>query len=127
MVEAQKPADIEQLKKELADIKREVARKELEDIKREKMREELEELKAARLAPRQYTAPKLSIVTAIMAVLALLVAGYMLGTLYWLNMAAEIDKYLSGYGLPISGPVLLTVMAVVLALIGCGLVAVARK
>ena len=130
MVEERKPADIEELKKELADIKREMMRNELEDIKREKMRQELEEMKAEQAAKQEYHAPyrpRLSIVTAIMAALTLLIAGYVLGTLYGFNMAAEVDKYLINYNLPISGSILLTVIAIVLAFIGFGLVTVAKK
>jgi predicted unusual protein kinase regulating ubiquinone biosynthesis (AarF/ABC1/UbiB family) len=132
MVEEQKPADIEALKNELAEIKRDMMRKELEDIKREKMRQELEEMKAeqATKETQQYYVrhtPKLSILTAIMAVLALLVAGYMLGTVYGFNMAAEVDKYLISYNLPISGSLVVAIVAVVLAFIGLGLVTVAKK
>jgi predicted unusual protein kinase regulating ubiquinone biosynthesis (AarF/ABC1/UbiB family) len=132
MVEEQKPADIETLKNELAEIKRDMMRKELEDIKREKMRQELEEMKAEQATketPQYYVrhTPKLSILTAIMAVLALLVAGYMLGTVYGFNMAAEVDKYLISYNLPISGSLVVAIVAVVLAFIGLGLVTVAKK
>jgi hypothetical protein len=132
MVEEQKPADIEALKKELDEIKREMMRDELEDIKREKMWEELEEMKAeqASKAEQQYYkrhTPKLSIPTVIMAVLTLLMAGYMLGTVYWFDMAKEIDNYLVILHLPISGSILLTIVAVVLAFIGLGLVTVAKR
>lgn len=133
MVEEQKPADTEALKKELADIKREMMRKELEEIKREKMRQEFEELtaeQAKKQEPQQYYAPhkpRLSILTVIMAVLTLLVAGYMLGTVYGFNMAAEVDKYLISYNLPISGSLVVAIVGVVLAFIGLGLVTVAKK
>jgi hypothetical protein len=134
MVEEQKPtlSEIEALKKELADIKNEMMRKELEDIKREKMRQELEEIKAeqANKGQQQYYVrytPKLSILTVIMGVLALLVAGYMLGTVYSINMAAEVDKYLISYNLPISGSLVVAIVGVVLAFIGLGLVTVAKK
>lgn len=132
MVEEQKPADTEALKKELADIKREMMRKELEEIKREKMRQELEEMKAEQASKEQpqyyvHHKPGLSILTVIMAVLALLVAGYMLGTVYSFNMAAEVDKYLVSYNLPISGSLVVAIVGVVLAFIGLGLVTVAKK
>ncbi|HTX44372.1 MAG TPA: hypothetical protein VMC61_06540 [Methanocella sp.] len=132
MVEEQKPADIEALKNELAEIKREMMRNELDDIKREKMRQELEEMKAEQAAketPRYYVrhTPRLSILTVVMAVLTLLVAGYMLGTLFRYDLAAEADQYLIYYHLPISGSILLTVAAVVLAFTGLGFVTMAKK
>jgi hypothetical protein len=133
MVEEQKPAgDIEELKSELASIKKEMMLKELEDIKLEKMREELEEMKAENAAEGSqnryvYVKPKLSLVNTIAAVATLLVAGYILGTLYYYNLAGELNNYVVRYGLPISSTVLLTVVAVVLALIGLGLVTVARR
>jgi hypothetical protein len=134
MVEEQKPtpSEIEALKKELAEIKREMMIKELEDIKREKMRQELEELKAEQASnetQRYYVrhTPKLSILTVIMAVLALLVAGYMLGTVYGYDLAGEVDKYLISYNLPINGSLVVAIVAVVLAFIGLGLMTVAKK
>ena len=133
MVEEQKPSDIDALKKELADIKNEMARKELEDIKRDKMRLELEELKAEQAKTHvveQYYEPhkpKLSILTTIMAILTLAVAGYVLGTLYGYNLAAEADRYLTSYQLPISGSLLLTIASVVLIFIGLGFVTIAKK
>ncbi len=128
------PTEVEALKKEVADIKREMMRKELEEIKLKKMRQDLEELKAEEAGKskgqRQYNGghkPRLSIVTTIMAFLALLIAGYMLGTLYWFNMAAEVDKYLVSFNLPVGGPIVLTAIAIVLALIGLGLITEAKE
>jgi predicted phage tail protein len=136
MVEEQKSPGIEALKTELAEIKREKMRNELEEIKREKMRQELEEMKAERAAgatqqhyvrntPRH--TPKLSILTAIMAVLALLVAGYMLGTVYGYNFAGDVDQYLASFGLPAIGSIIVAIAGIVLALIGTGLMAMAKK
>ncbi len=128
------PTEVEALKKEVADIKREMMRKELEEIKLKKMRQELEELKAEEAGKSKgrpqyyaYTAPRLSIVTATMAALALLLAGYILGNLYWFNMAAEVDRYLAGLNLPVGGSMVLTAVAAVLALIGLAMVTVAKK
>ncbi len=134
IVEGQKPSpsDIEALKKELAEMKNEMMRKELEEIKREKMKEELEEMKAEsarQQAPRyvEVYMPQLSILNVIMAAAALLVAGYMLGNLYWFNMAAEVDKYLANYSFPTVGSLLLTVVSVILIFIGLGLITMAKK
>lgn len=132
MAEEQKPAaaDIEELKKELAGIKNDMMRKELEDIKRDKMRRELEEIKAEQAQKQPYYAPyvpRLSILTVIMAVATLLAAGYIIGTLYPFNLVAEVDKYLAGYGFPISTSLLLTVVAVILFFIGLGFVTMAKK
>lgn len=136
MAEEQKPAesDIETLKKELADIKNDMMRKELEEIKREKMRKELEELKAESAQkqeqPRRYVeryTPKLSILNCVMAACSLLLAGYLAGTIYYYDMAARVDTYLASYSLPISGTLVIAIASVVLALIGIGLVTVAKK
>ncbi len=133
MAEGQKPeeGDIAELKKELADIKRDMMRQELEDIKREKMRQELEEIKAEQAQKQQVYyeryVPRLSIITVIMATATLLAAGYVIGMLYPFNLVAEVDKYLTGYGLPIGAPLLLTIVSVVLFFIGLGLVTMAKK
>lgn len=132
MAEEQKPAetDIAELKKELADIKRDMMRQELEDIKREKMRQELEEIKAEQAQKQVYYehyVPRLSILTVIMATATLLAAGYIIGTLYPSNLVAEVDKYLVGYGLPIGASLLLAIVSLVLFFIGLGLVTMAKK
>ncbi len=135
MAEEQNPSgtDIEQLKKELADIKSEMMRKELEEIKREKMRKELEDIKAEKAqetAPQQYFVPyvpRLSYLTAAMAVATLLVAGYVIGTLYPYNLVPDIEKLLIQFSLPISGSIVLTIAAVVLAFIGVGFVTMVNR
>jgi len=133
MAEEQKPSttDVEELKKELADIKRDMMRQELEDIKQEKMREELKEIKAEQAQKQQVYyeryVPRLSIITVIMATATLLAAGYVIGMLYPLNLVAEVDKYLTGYGLPIGAPLLLTIVSVALFFIGLGLVTMAKR
>jgi hypothetical protein len=133
MVDEQKPAssDIEVLKKELASIKNDMMRKELEEIKREKMREELEELKAeqaqkgqANYAPYK---PKLSILTVVVAGATLMGAGYILGTVYSFDLAAEVEKELVPLGLPIGGVLLLTIIGIVLAFLGLGLITTAKR
>ncbi len=133
MAEGQKPeeGDIAELKKELADIKRDMMRQELEDIKREKMRQELEDIKAEQAQKQQIYyeryVPRLSILTVIMATATLLAAGYIIGMLYPFNLVTEVDRYLTGYGLPIGAPLLLTIISVVLFFIGLGLVTMAKK
>ncbi|WP_174591070.1 hypothetical protein [Methanocella conradii] len=131
MAEEQKPFDIEELKKELADIKSELMRKELEEIKHEKMRQELEELKAEQAQkhePQRYSRlPRLSIITALMAVLTLVMAGYMLGTLFTYNLAGDIDKYIASYNYPISGSMVVAIVSVVLIFIGLGFVTMAKR
>lgn len=125
-------ADIEAMKKELAGMKNEMMRKELEEIKRERMKDELEEMKAEhakKREPRRYTqhAPKLSIPNLIMAALALLMAGFMIGTLYGFNLAGEIDRLIGGFSLPVNGPVIVTIASVALILVGLGLITIAKK
>jgi hypothetical protein len=133
MVEEPKTSDIAELKKELAEIKNEMMRKELEEIKLEKMRKELEEMKAdqaQKTVPQQYYAPyrpQLSIITVAFAGLALLIAGYIAGTLYPLSLAGELDKYLAANNIPIGGALLLAIVSVVLAFIGLGFVTIAKK
>jgi|GEM_PF-4541149 len=136
MAEEQKPAqpDIEALKRELADIKNDMMRKELEEIKREKMKKELEELKAESIQkqepPRRYVeryTPKLSIPNVIMAAFSLLLAGYLIGTLYSYDVVAQVDKYLASNSLPISGTLVVAIASVVLAFVGIGLITVAKK
>jgi hypothetical protein len=128
VVEEKTPSDMEELKKELAAIKSELMRKELEEIKREKMRQELEELKAEQAQGQMAPAlPRLSIITALMAVLTLVIAGYMLGTLFPFCLAGEVDGYIAGYGYPISGSMVVAIVSVVLIFIGLGFVTMAKR
>ena len=77
------------MKKELADIKNEMMKKELEEIKRERMKKELADIKAERevkpIVPKSEYNPMrnpLLIPAMIVAMLALLAAGYLISTLY---------------------------------------------
>lgn len=132
MVEEQKPSDVEALKKELVEIKNEMMRKELEAIKREKMRQELEELKAeqAEKGPEvRYVRykPVLSIPTTLMAIFTLVAAGYMIGTLFPYNLAADVDRSIAGYGFPITGAMVVAIVGVAFIFIGLGFVTMAKK
>jgi uncharacterized protein YacL len=109
-------------------------RKELEEIKREKMKKELEELKAEsalkREPPRRYVeryTPKLSIPNVVMAAFSLLLAGYLIGTIYGYDVSAQVDNYLVSYSLPISGTLVIVIVSIVMAFIGVGLITVAKK
>lgn len=121
------------MKKELSDIKNELMKKELEDIKRERMRQELEEIKAerephpAKEAPYVPPVRRLSISTVIMAAFTLLVAGYLIGTLFYFDVAGTLDKLLVGFSLPVTGYVTVVVASALIALIGMGLIVMARK
>jgi ribosome-binding ATPase YchF (GTP1/OBG family) len=142
MAEEQKqiPAeDIEAMKKELAEIKSEMMKKELEDIRREKMWKELEEMKAESKqgqelpkAPQktQYIAPyegKVSIPNVFIASAALLAAGYMICTLYTFNIAAEVDKLIARFQVPITGTMIVAIASAILVFVGIGMVTIARK
>lgn len=132
MVEEQNPpaqADIESMKKELADIKNEMMRKELEEIKRERMKKELADIKAERevkpVVPKSEYNPvrnPLLIPAMIIAIMSLLAAGYMIGTSYSYNVSGAVDQLISGYSLPVSGNIIVIVASIVLVLIGAGLV-----
>ncbi len=80
--------EIDAFKKELAEVKADMMRKELEDIKKERMRKELDELKKERAVPQkpvyvQVPAPTaLSLPNLAFAALMLLIAGYLIGTVY---------------------------------------------
>ena len=128
--------EIESFRKELADIKADLMRKELEEIKRERMRKELEVLRAEReSAPAgppktvyvQSPPPGLSWLNFAGAVVMLLVAGYMVGTIFTNDLAGKVDSYQSGLPLQVPGNIVIAAMAIIIAAIGAGLVTIARK
>jgi hypothetical protein len=130
--------ELESFKKELADIKADMMRKELEEIKKERMRKELEELKKERsenTAAQQLKAvyvqppvqPALSLPNIIASALMLLIAGFLAGTAYSMNVAASIDDLLKGFGLPAIGSLIVAALALVLAVFGVALMTIARK
>ncbi len=137
MAEEQGPAtqaDMETMKKELADIKNEMMKKELEEIKRERMKKELADIKAEReakpIVPKSEYKPvgnPLLIPAVILAMLSFLLAGYLIGTLYGFNVSSKVDQLISGYSLPVSGTILVLTASVVLVLIGAGLTFLAKN
>jgi hypothetical protein len=137
MAEEQKPvpqADIEAMKKELADIKNEMMKKELEEIKRERMKKELADIKAERetkpIVPRAEYKPvgnPLLIPAVIIAILLFLAAGYMLGTLYGFDVGGTVDRLIAGYSLPASGTTIVFAASLVFVLIGAGLIFLAKN
>lgn len=137
MAEEQNPAaqaDIETMKKELAEIKNELMKKELEAIKRERMKKELADIKAEReakpIVPRAEYKPvgnPLLIPAVIIAMVLFLVAGYMIGTLYSFDVSGTVDQLIAGYSLPVSGTTLVFAASLALALIGAGLIFLAKN
>jgi hypothetical protein len=137
MAEEQKPAtqaDIETMKKELADIKNEVMKKELEAIKHERMKKELADIKAEReskpIVPKAEYKPvgnPLLIPAVIIAILLFLVAGYMIGTLYGFDVSGTVDQLISGYSLPVEGATIVFAASLALAVIGAGLIFLAKN
>ena len=128
------PEELQSFKQELADVKADLMRKELEEIKNERMRKELDEIKKERESQAVSTRPtmrarnpELSIPTLLFAALSLIIAGYLIGTLYVINVTAEIDNLLKSYGLPMFGIVVVIVLAVILALLGAGMITIAKK
>ena len=128
------PEELQSFKQELADVKADLMRKELEDIKKERMRKELEDIKKERESqtvpahPVMHARnPKLSISTLLFATLSLIIAGYLIGTLYAINVTAVIDNLLITYGLPALGIVVILALAVILALLGAGMITIAKK
>jgi hypothetical protein len=132
--------EAESFRKELAEIKADMMRKELEEIKKERMRKELEEIKAERAyappAPArtvyvQAPAPALSLPNLIFAALMLLIAGYLIGTIYHIDFAGSIDSAIQGlslpFAIPFGGAAIVAVLALVLAAFGVALVTIARK
>ncbi|HEY3272182.1 MAG TPA: hypothetical protein VGJ92_00390 [Methanocella sp.] len=130
--------DLTSFKKELADIKADMMRKELEDIKKERMRKELEELKQERAASATAQPQKpvyvqvpartaLSLPNLIAAALMLLIAGYLIGTAYSMDVARSIDDMLTGFSLPAIGSLIVAGLALVLAVFGVALMTIARK
>lgn len=137
MAEEQNPvsqADIEAMKKELADIKNEMMKKELEEIKRERMKKELADIKAERevkpIVPKSEYKPvgnPLLIPAVILAMLAFLVAGYLIGTLYSFNVSGTVDQYISSYSLPVTGTIIVLTASVILVIIGAVLIFLAKN
>lgn len=132
------PEETQAFKQELEDIKNEQMRRELEEIKKERMRKELEEIKREKEAAapaaqprRMYAstrAPELSIVNVIFAALSLLIAGYLIGTLYVIDVTATVNSLLTGYNLPaVVGSIVVAILAVLLALFGAGMITIAKK
>lgn len=130
--------ELESYKKELAEIKADMMRKELEEIKKERMRKELEEIKRERAASAPAEPPKpiyvevpvksaLSLPNLIAAASMLLIAGYLLGTAYGMDVARSIDDLLKGFSLPAVGSLIVAVLAVVLAAFGVALMTITRK
>jgi hypothetical protein len=129
--------EIDSFKKELAEIKTDMMRKELEDIKKERAataaRKELDELKKERAAPQKpvyvpVPAPTaLSLPNLASAALMLLIAGYLIGTVYGTDVAGTINSYISGYSLPIGGDLIVAAVAVVLAVLGTAIMTIIRK
>ncbi|OPY30391.1 MAG: hypothetical protein A4E28_00278 [Methanocella sp. PtaU1.Bin125] len=128
--------EIDSFKKELADIKADMMRKELEDIKKERMRKELEEIKAERAAipasPArtvyvQAPAPAISPVNLALSALMLLAAGYLLGTVFGMDVAGTINGYISGLSLPFGGDLIVAAIAIALALLGTAIMTIVRK
>ncbi len=113
-------------------------RKELEEIKKERMRKELEEIKRERTASVPVQPPKpvyvevpvksaLSLPNLIVAALMLLIAGYLIGTAYIIDVARSIDDMLKGFSLPAAGSLIVAALAVVLAAFGVALMTITRK
>lgn len=130
--------ELESYKKELAEIKADMMRKELEEIKKERMRTELEEIKRERLAsaparPQKPVyvevpvKPALSLPNLLAAASMLLIAGYLIGTAYGMDVARSIDDMLKGFSLPVSGSLIVAALAVVLAAFGVALMTITRK
>ncbi len=127
-------ADMEAMKKELADIKNEMMKKELEEIKRERMKKELADIKAERevkpIVPKSEYNPMrnpLLIPAMIIAMLALLAAGYLISTLYSYKVISTADQLVSSYSLPVSGNILVLIASVILVLIGTGLIILVKN
>ena len=127
------PEEMQSFKQELADIKADMMRKELEEIKKERMRKELDEIRkeressAPKRAPVRVVQPQLSLANVLLAALSLILAGYLIGTLYAINVTATVDGLLTGYGLPALGSIVVIALAVLLALFGAGMITIAKK
>jgi hypothetical protein len=130
--------ELESFKKELAEIKADMMRKELEEIKKERMRKGLEEIKRERTAsaPAEPQKPvyvevpartTLSLPNLIGAALMLLMAGYLIGTAYGMDIAGSIDDMLKGFSPPAAGSLIVAALAVVLAAFGVAPMTIAHK
>ena len=137
MAEEQQPvsqADIEAMKNELADIKNEMMKKELEEVKRERMKKELADIKAEReskpIVPKSEYNPNrnpLLIPAAIIAMLSFLAAGYLIGTIYNINVSSMADQLVASYTLPVSGTIVVVAASVVLMVVGACLMILVKK
>ena len=128
--------EVQAFKQELADIKADMMRKELEEIKKERMRRELDEIKRERESASaqkrpavSYRArePQLSLPNVLLAAICLLSAGYLIGTLYTINVTSTVDNLLTGNGLPALGIIVVIAVALLLALFGTGMITIAKK
>ncbi len=130
--------ELDSFKNELAEIKADMMRKELEDIKKERMRKELDELKQERTASTTAQPQKpvyvqvpvrsaLSLPNLIAAAMMLLIAGYLIGTAYGMDVARNIDDLLKGFSLPAIGSLIVAALAVLLAVFGVALMTITRK
>ena len=137
MAEEQKSptqADIDAMKKELADIKNEKMKQELEEIKRERMKRELADIKAEREAKTKVPDPvkaqrssPLTFLAVLVAAILLLLSGYLLGTLYGFDSLGVIDNFLAGHSSPITGDGILLLICIILALAGAGIMTMIKK
>jgi len=97
------------------------------------MRKELEELKKERAAPQKPVymqvpaKTSLSLPNLAFAALMLLIAGYLVGTIYSMDVAGSINGYIGGFSLPVGGDVIVAAIAVVLALLGTAIMTIVRK
>ena len=57
----------------------------------------------------------------------LLIAGYLTGTVYGMDVAGNINSYISGYSLPVGGDLIVAAIAVVLAVLGTAIMTIVRK
>ena len=129
--------EIEAFRKELADIKADMMRKELEEIKRERMMKELEEIKRERTAGGTTTRrkpyvpepvkPSVSLPNLVASAVMLLIAGYLAGVIYGIDLAGSINVQLSQFSLPALGTEVVVGLAVLLAALGIALMTMVRK
>ncbi len=130
--------EMESFRKELAEIKADTMRKEIEEIKNERMRKELDELKRERSAgvsaqPQKPVyvqppaRPALSLSNLAATALMLLIAGYLIGTIYGTDVAGNIDDLLAGSPLPAIGMLIVAALAVILAIFGVALMTIVKK
>jgi|AGTN01.1.fsa_nt_gi hypothetical protein len=130
--------ELESSRKELAEIKADAMRKEIEEIKKERMRKELDELKrersagmSAQLQTPVYVQPParsaLSLSNLAAAALMLLIAGYLIGTIYSTDVAGNIDDLLAGSPMSAIGTLIVAALAVILVVFGVALMTIVKK